>query len=174
MKILKLSSIYVGIIIIIFCLLFSTSGILREGWIIYVNQEYDNVEKLNYKLEKKNIRYIKQEKIEEILKNNNIILPKDSIIQKLTCTETMRSDRYNIIIWYIDKEKEQTNSKSNENEISTYIINNGYKYKDNTFRKLKISIAIILTYAIIEVVIIIVCKKLKIFSRKEQIIRYVR
>lgn len=88
-------------------------------------------------------------------------MPKDSIIQKLTCTKAMRSGRYNIIIWYIYKDQEETYSKSNENEISTYIINNGYKYKDNTFEKLKISIIILLIYVIIEMIIIITCKKIK-------------
>ena len=100
METLKWISIYLGIIIVIFCLVFSFSKIFNEGYVIYANKEYDNFEKLNYKLEKEEIRYMKQETIKSFLDKNNLVIPKDSIIQKVICTK-ISSLEYTIKISYI-------------------------------------------------------------------------
>ena len=54
MKILKWISIYVGIIIVTFCIVFSLGKVLSEGWIIYANKEYDYIE-IKEKLQKLNL-----------------------------------------------------------------------------------------------------------------------
>ena len=160
MERLRLISIYIGIIIVVFSLLFPFSTIFNEGWIIYANKEYDNIEKLNYKLEKDSICYMKQETIKTFLEKNNIEIPKDSIIQKVTCTKAL-SNGYNINILYLYSNKEYEYSKIDEYDIANFVINNGYKYKDNTLDKVKISIIVIVLYAIIEFIIIKIHKKYK-------------
>ena len=158
MNTLKWISIYLGIIIVMFCLVFSFSKIFNEGYIIYVNENYDIIEKLYYKLEKNNIRYMKQETIEEFLEKNNIEIPKDSIIQKVFCTKNSSSE-YNIKISYLCNNELYMFSKIVNYDVANYIINNGYQYKDNTIDKIKISTLVISIYAIIEFIIIKICKK---------------
>ena len=158
MKVLKLISIYIGIIIVMFCLVFSLSKILNAGYIIYANKEYDIIEKLNYKLEKDNISYMKQEKIKTFLEKNNVEIPEDSIVQKITCTKAL-SNGYNMKISYLHNDKEYIYSKIDNYDMVNFIINNGYQYKDNTIDKVKISILVIAIYSIIEFIIIKICKK---------------
>lgn len=158
MKVLKWISIYIGIMIILFSFLFCITGVLKEGWIIYVNQQYDNIEKLNYKIEKDNINNIKQQTIEAVLEKSNIKLPEYSNIQKIICTKAL-SNGYNVKIIYINNNEICEYSKIDEYGISNYIMDNGHKYKDNTCAKIKICIIIILLYAIIEVILIRICKK---------------
>lgn len=160
MKILKWISIYIGIIIVIFCMFFSLSRIFSEGWIIYANKEYDNIEKLNYKLEKDNIRYMKQDTLKKFLEENNIEIPENSIIQKITCTKAL-SNGYNINISYLYSDKEYKCSKLDTYDMANYIMINGYQYKDNTLDKIKISVIIISVYAILELIIIKMIKRKK-------------
>ena len=157
MKILKWISIYVGIIIVTFCIVFSLGKVLSEGWIIYANKEYDYIEKLNYKLEKDNIRYMKQETIKNFIEKNNVEIPENSIIQKVTCTKAL-SNGYNIKISYLHNNEEYICSKLDNYDMANFIINNGYQYKDNTITKIKISAFVISIYAIIEFIIIKICK----------------
>lgn len=158
METLKWISIYLGIIIVIFCLVFSFSKIFNEGYVIYANKEYDNFEKLNYKLEKEEIRYMKQETIKSFLDKNNLVIPKDSIIQKVICTK-ISSLEYTIKISYIYNNELYVFSKIVNYDVANYIINNGYQYKGNTIDKIKISTLVISIYAIIEFIIIKICKK---------------
>ncbi len=158
MKILKWISIYIGIIIVIFCMFFSLSRIFSEGWIIYANKDYDNIEKLNYKLEKDNIRYMKQDTVKNFIKENNIEIPENSIIEKITCTKAL-SNGYNIDISYLNNNKEYRYSKLDNYDMANFVIINGYQYKDNTLDKIKISIIIIGVYAILEFIIIRMIKR---------------
>lgn len=160
MRTLKLISIYIGLILVIFSLVFCTSGLLRSGWIIYVNQPYNNLEKLKYKIENDDIIYIQQDNINKVLEKYNIEIPKNSIIQKIQCT-TALSNGYNVKVFYINNNREYEYSKIDEYSISNYVISNGYKYKDNTFAKLKICIVIIILYIIIEIILIAIYKKIR-------------
>lgn len=160
MKILKWISIYIGIILVISCMFFSLGRIFNEGWIIYANKEYDNFEKINYKLEKDNIRYIKQDTLKKFLEKNNIEIPENSIIQKITCTKAL-SNGYNINISYLNNNREYECSKLDAYDMANYVMINGYQYKDNTLDKIKISVMIIGIYAILEFIIITICKRNK-------------
>lgn len=160
MELLKWISIYIGIIIVIFCLVFSFSKIFNEGYVIYANKEYDNFEKLNYKLEKEEIRYMKQETIKSFLDKNNLVIPKESIIQKVICTKNS-SVEYTIKISYLYNNELYVFSKIVNYDVANYIITNGFQYKDNTIDKIKISTLVISIYAIIQFIIIMIYKKYK-------------